>query len=151
MNKLIKYSLISIATLIVVLVVAYGVFISTFDLFGEPKKEILNTNCDYEGLRQATTYNFGGNAVTNPLIAVSIDLECSAEPKDKDKIVVFSAEQKGGGEVETKWITFDTLKIYYTDNLSPITKLNNVNFADSSLDLIIVYDNNFENHKTIEK
>ncbi|MCU4177860.1 hypothetical protein [Carboxylicivirga sp. N1Y90] len=147
MRKLIKYSLIVIAILIVGLIIGYGIFLSTFDLFGEPEKEILDTNCDYEGLRQATTYNFGGNAVTVPLIAVSIDLGCSDKPKDKVKIVIFSAEHRGG-KVETDWISFDTLKVFYTKNLRPITLVDSVTFDDSSLDLVIVYETDSSNNTT---
>lgn len=139
MKKLIKYSLIVTAILIVGLIIGYGIFLSSFDLFGEPEKEIIETNCDYEGLRQATTYNFGGNAATVPLIAVSIDLGCSDNPKDKNKIVIFSAEHRGG-KVETEWISFDTLKVFYTKNLMPITKLDSVTFKDSSLDLVVIFE-----------
>jgi hypothetical protein len=147
MKKPIKYGLIVIAILIVGLIIGYGIFLSTFDLFGEPEKEILDTNCDYEGLRQATTYNFGGNAVTIPLIAVSIDLGCSDNPNDKDKIVIFSAEHKGG-KVRTEWISFDTLKVFYTKNLIPISQLDSVTFKDSSLDLVVVYETDDSNKPT---
>lgn len=149
MKKLIKYSLIVIAILIVGLIIGYGIFLSSFDLFGEPEKEIIETNCDYEGLRQATTYNFGGNAVTVPLIAVSIDLGCSDKPKDKDKIVIFSAEHRGG-KVVTDWISFDTLKIFYTKNMMQITQLDSVSFDDSSLNLVVVFETDSLN-KTVER
>ena len=132
--------------MIVGFIIGYRIFFSTFDLFGEPEKEILNTNCDYEGLRQATTYNFGGNAVTVPLIAVSIDQGCSEKPNDKNKIVIFSAEHRGG-KVETEWISFDTLKVFYSKNLIPIIQLDSVTFDDSSLDLVVVYETDSTKNK----
>lgn len=114
--------------------VAYGIFISNFDLFGEPEKEILKTNCDYEGLRQATIFEYGGNAVTNSAIIVSIDLGCSDDPADSNKKIVFSAEQTGEMMVETEWESFDTLKIIYSYRLEPIT------YSDSTLNVTIEYE-----------
>jgi hypothetical protein len=119
-------------------VIAYGIFINTFDLFGEPEKTIIDKNCDYEGLRQATVYNFGGNAVTIPLIVVSIDLGCTDKPNDKEKKVIFSAEHKGGS-VETNWLTFDTLKITYTQNLTPITQIEKIVYPDTSLNVNVIF------------
>ena len=138
MNKILKYGLIVITILTIVFIIAYGIFISTFDLFGEPEKTIIDTNCDFEGLRQATVYNFGGNATTVSSISVSIDLGCSNNPNDKDKKVVFSAEYKGG-KVETAWLTFDTLKITYSPNLIPITQIKKVIYSDTSLNVNIVF------------
>jgi hypothetical protein len=99
MNRIIKYGLIIFSILLIGLFVAYGVFISNFDLFGEPEKEILKTNCDDEGLRQATIFEYGGNAVTIPTIKVSIDLDCSDKPNDTQKKIVFSAEHIVGTTV----------------------------------------------------
>lgn len=140
LNKKIKYGLITISILIIGLFVAYGIFISTFDLFGEPEKEILKTNCDYEGLRQSTIFEYGGNAVTNSALIVSIDLGCTDNPDDSKKEIVFSAEQKGGTSVETEWKSFDTLKIFYSDILEPITQLDRVTYSDSTLNVTIEYE-----------
>lgn len=140
MNRIIKYGLITISILIIGLFVAYGIFISTFDLFGEPEKEILKTDCDYEGLRQATTFEYGGNAATIPAIKVSIDLGCSDNPDDSEKKTVFSAEHRGGTTVETEWKSFNTLKIIYSNSLEPITMLDKVTYSDSTLNVIIEYE-----------
>lgn len=126
--------------MIIGLFVAYGIFINTFDLFGEPEKEILKTDCDYEGLRQATTFEYGGNTVTIPAIKVSIDLGCSDNPDDTKRKIVFSAEHTGGTTVETKWKSFDTLVITYSDKLEPITQIDRVTYNDSTLNLIIEYE-----------
>jgi hypothetical protein len=140
MNRVVKYGLITFSILIIGLIVTYGLFISTFDLFGEPEKEILKTDCDYEGLRQATTFEFGGNAVTIPAINVSIDLGCSDNPDNSNKKIVFSAEHTGGTTVETEWESFDTLKIIYSDRLEPITQIDQVTYADSTLNVTIEYE-----------
>jgi hypothetical protein len=140
MNRIVKYGLITISILIIGLFVAYGIFINNFDLFGEPEKEILKTNCDYEGLRQATTFKYGGNAVTNSAIIVSIDLGCSDFPDDSEKKIAFSAEQTSGATVETEWKSFDTLKIIYSDRLEPITQLDQVVYSDSTLNVTIEYE-----------
>ena len=122
------------------LFVAYGIFLSTFDLFVEPEKEILKTDCDYEGVRQATTFEYGGNAATIPAIKVSIDLGCSDNPNDSEKKTVFSAEHRGGTTIETEWKSFDTLKIIYSNSLEPITMLDKVIYSDSTLNVTIEYE-----------
>ena len=139
MKRVLKYGLISISIIVFGLFVAYGIFISTFDLFGEPKEQVLDTNCDYEGLRQVTIFKYGGNAVTNPAIKVSIDLGCGGRPNDSEKKIVFSAEHLGGTSVQTEWISRDTLNIVYSNKLEPTTKINTVSLSDSTLDLWIRY------------
>lgn len=139
MNRIVKYGLITISILIGVLFVAYGIFISTFDLFGKPEKEVLETNCDYERLRQATIFEYGGNAVTIPAINVSIDLGCGGNPDDSKKKIVFSAEHQGGTTVKTEWKSFDTLIIIYSNRLEPLTKIDKVTYSDSTLNVTILY------------
>jgi hypothetical protein len=139
MNRKIKYGLITLTILIFGLVITFGIFVRTFDLFGNPDKEIVKTNCDYEGLRQATIFIYGGNAVTNPGILVSIDLGCSTNPDDSKKKIVFSAEYTDGLTVDTEWKSFDTLRIIYSDRLEPITQLEKVTYSDSTLNVIIEY------------
>lgn len=111
----------------------------TFDLFGEPKKEILKTDCDYEGLRQATTFEYGGNSVTIPALNVSIDLGCSDKSNDFKNKIIFSAEHKAGATIETEWTSFDTLVITYSNSLEPIIMLDEVIYSDSTLNLTIEY------------
>ena len=149
MNRILKYGLITISILIIGLFVAYGIFISNFDLFGEPEKVILETNCDYEGLRQATTFEYDGNAATIPAIKVSIDLGCSNNPDDSKKKNVFSAEHTGGTTVSTEWKSFDTLKITYSARLEPITQLEKVTYSDSTLNLAIEYEEKWKNQSAI--
>ncbi len=120
--------------------VIYGIFINNFDVFGEPEKEILKTDFDFEGLRQATIYEYGGNSVTIPAIVVSIDLGCTDNPDDSKKKVVFSAKHIGGTTVDTEWKSFDTLKIIYSDRLEPITQIEKVTYSDSTLNLTIEYE-----------
>ena len=138
-DRTVKYIEITILILGIGLFVAYVIFISTFDLFGEPEKGILKTNCDHEGLRQATIFHYGGNAVTIPMIKVSIDLGCSDNPNDSKKKIIFSAEHKGGTTVETEWKSFDTLKITYSNRLEAVTQINKVTFSDSTLNVTIEY------------
>lgn len=141
MNQLLKYSLITIPILIIGLIVAfYGVCISSFDLFGEPDKQILKTNCDYEGLRQATLFEYGGNAVTPPSLIVSIDLGCSGNPDDSKTKIVFSAEQCSETTLETEWKSFDTLRIIYSKRLEPVTQVKKVTYPDSTLNVTIEYE-----------
>ena len=140
MNRITKYSLITISIFIIGLFVAFGIFMNTFDLFGEPEKEILKTDCDREGLRQATIYEYGGNAATIPAINVSIDLGCASIPDDSRKKVVFSGQHTGGTIVETEWKSFDTLKITYSDKLEPFIMIDVVTYSDSTLNVIIEYE-----------
>lgn len=93
-------------------------------MFGEPEKEILNTKYDNLGVRQATTFEYGGNAVTNAAILVSIDLGCSDNPDDSKKKIVFSAENKGGTALQTEWKSFETLKIIFSDRLEPVSQID---------------------------
>lgn len=139
MKRIVKYGLITLSILIIGLIVTFGIFISTFDLFGKPEKEILKTDCDYEGLRQATIFEYGGNAVTNPAILVSIDLGCSGYPDDSKKEIVFSAEHADGSTVDTEWKSFDTLKIIYSGRIEPIIQLDKVTYSDSTLNVSIEY------------
>jgi hypothetical protein len=140
MNQILKYGLITISILIIGIFVSYGIFVNNFDLFGEPEKEILNTKCDNQGVRQATTFKYGGNAVTNQAILVSIDLGCSNNPDDSKKKIVFSAENKGGTALQTEWKSFDTLKIIYSDRLEPVTQIDKVTYIDSALNVTIIYE-----------
>jgi len=140
MKRIVKYGLITISISTIGLFVAYGIFINTFDLFGEPKKEILKMDCDYEGLRQATTFEYGGNAVTIPALNVSIDLGCSDNLNDSKNKIIFSAEHKVGATIETEWKSFDTLKITYSNSLEPIIMLDKVIYSDSTLNLTIEYE-----------
>jgi len=138
MNRIVKYVLITIS--IVGLFVAYGIFISAFDMFGELVNDISETNCDYEGLRQATAFEFGGNAVTIPSIIISIDLGCNRKPSLSKKKIMSSVEHRDGTKLETEWISFDTLKIIYSDRLEPITRIDKVTYSDSTLNVIIEYE-----------
>lgn len=124
MNRILKYGLITISIFIIGVFVSYEIFVNNFDLFGEPEKEILNTKCDNQGVRQATIFEYGGNAVTNQAILVSIDLGCSDNPDDSKKKIVFSAENKGGTTLQTECKSFDTLKIIYSDRLEPVSQID---------------------------
>jgi hypothetical protein len=139
MNKLLKYGLLTTIILIVGLAIAYAVFLSTFQIFEEPESGIIQAECDYEGIRQATVYEFGGNAVTVPLIAVSINNGCGKSRQDENKKVIFSAEYNGGSIVNAKWLSFDSLQISYSKNLEPKTLIDKVTFKDSSLNVNVIF------------
>jgi len=139
MNRIVKYGLITISLPIIGSLVAYGIFINNVDLFGEPEKEILKINCDYEGLRQATIFEFSGNAVTAPSLIVSIDIGCSSNPYDSKKKIVFSAEHTGGTALNTEWKSFDSLRIIYSERLEPVVKIDKVTYSDSTLNVTIEY------------
>jgi len=140
MNRILKYGLITISILVIGIFVSYRIFINNFDLFGDPEKEILNIKCDNKGVRQATTFEYGGNAVSNQAILVSIDLGCSNNPDDSKKKIVFSAENKGGTALQTEWKSFDTLKIIYSDRLEPVSQIDKVTYIDSTLNVTIIYE-----------
>ncbi|MBS2101058.1 hypothetical protein [Carboxylicivirga linearis] len=140
MNKIVKYGLLTTLILLVGLVISFVIFISSFDMFGEPEKQIIETVYDNEGLRQATIFEFGGNAVTNSSIHVSIDLGNKNKTEDLKTKIVFSTEHISGTTVKTEWVSFDTLKISYSHELEPITQIEQVNYTDSTLDVIIIYE-----------
>lgn len=100
----------------------------------------MKINCDNKGIRQATVYQFGGNALTIPAIKVSIDMGCTDLPRDSKKKIVFSADHTGGSKVETEWKTFDTLQITYSKKIKPITQIEKVTFTDTTLNVIIEYN-----------
>ena len=139
MNKLLKYGLLTTIILVISLAVAYAIFINTFQIFKESKSKIIQAECDYEGIRQATVYEFGGNAATVPLISVSVNNGCGKSSQDENKKVIFSAEYNGGSNVNVKWLSFDSLQISYSKNLAPNTLIDKVTYKDSSLNVNVIF------------
>ena len=139
MSKLLKYGLLTTVVLVIGLAIAYVIFISTSQIFEEPKSKVLQAECGYEGIKQATVYEFGGNAVTVPLIYVSINNGCGKSKQNENKKVIFSAEYSGGSFVNVKWLSFDSLQVSYSRKLAPITLIEKVTYEDSSLIVNIIF------------
>jgi|GEM_PF-3250905 hypothetical protein len=140
MSRLLKYGLIVIAILILGLGITYVIFINTFDLFDDPEKKIVETVYDYEGLRQASIYNYRANTLTMLSIGVSVDLVSKTSKNDSKEFVVFSAYPLFDS-IEIKWISFDTLQIIYPNDCEIITQTDKVVFSDSTLNVNVVFAN----------
>lgn len=139
-SKLLKYGLWTFATILIVGLAGYIILLNTFDIFNKPDKKILSYKCDYEGLRQAEIYRLAGNAVTNPSIHVSVHLDCSGHER-KDEKLIFVADESSmtDKDVNINWVTFDTLSIEYKKGLRIFTKLDRIEYSDSTLDLHVRY------------
>jgi hypothetical protein len=139
-NKLLKYGLWTVVTVLIVGLVGYIILLNTFDIFNTPDKKILSYKCDYEGLRQAETYRLEGNAVTNSSINVSIHLDCNGHERTDEKLV-FTADNTAvdDKDVTITWLTFDTLAIQYKKGLRVFTQLDKVVYPDSTLNVYVSY------------
>jgi hypothetical protein len=138
-TKLLKYGLRTTLVLGIGLAIAYAIFISRFQLFEAQKSEIIQSECDCEGIREASVYEFGGNAATVPLISVSINNGCGKLNQDKNKKVIFSAADHRATNVYIKWLSFDSLQVSYSKSLYPITLIDKVTYKDSSLNVNVVF------------
>lgn len=139
LKKTLKYGLITVAISIIGLVIVYMVFINNFTIFGESEKRILKTKWDYEGLRQATLFEYIGNAATMPSFIVPIDFGDPKSSNGSNEHIVLTAEKAGVAMVNIEWNSFDTLTISLAEGLKPITMLDKVIYPDSSLNVNIEY------------
>jgi hypothetical protein len=139
-SNLLKYGLWTVAAILIVGLFGYIILLTTFDLFDTPDKKVLREKCDYEGLRQAEIYRLEGNAVTNSSIHVSVHLDCNGQDR-KDEKLIFTADESSmtDKDVTINWVTFDTLSIEYKKGLRIFTKLDRVEYPDSTLDLHVTY------------
>jgi hypothetical protein len=139
-NKLSKYGLWTIVATLVIGLAGYVILLNTFDIFGTPNKKILSNKCDGEGLRQAEIYQLEGNAVTNSSINVSVHLDCSRYQRKEEKLI-FTADisSMNDKDVNINWLTFDTLSIEYRVGLRIFTQLDKVVYADSALNVYVIY------------
>jgi hypothetical protein len=139
MRKVAKYGLWTIAIILIVGAVAYLSVRQFGGIFPTPQKEVLDYDCDYEGLRQAELFIVEGNAVTNSSIHVAVRIGCYAS-EGSDEKVVFSADNwVNETDVSMEWSTFDTLKITYKKGLRLFKQENTLTYTDSTLNVYIAY------------
>lgn len=128
---------------IVVVILVVGllgiIILATFDIFPASDKKILSYQCDHEGLRLAEIYRLDGNAVTSASIHVSVYLGCDTNER-KSETEIFTVDNFGSdNDVTINWISFDTLAIEYKQGLRTFTRLDNVAYPDSTLNLHVTY------------
>lgn len=134
----IKYFLLFGITLFIVLL-GYLIFLNSFNLFGESKKEILKIETDDEGLRQAIIYRLSGDATLNP--SININVRLGSNLKDNGR-TIFVADKSfvKDNDVEVFWKSFDTLKIYYNSKFRAFKQKKILTFKDSTLNVVIIYE-----------
>ena len=140
-SKLLKFGLGTVATILIVGLIGYVVFLSNFEIFEKPVKTVISTVCDYEGLRQAEVYRFDGNAVTSASIHVSVHPHCDDLAKQPDEKVIFTVDNGSlaDNDVRIDWVTFDTLSIEYKKGLRIFAQLDKVEYPDSTLNIQVKY------------
>ena len=136
-----KIFLIFILATTAILIMGTILFINNFKMFDEPTKEIIKTECDYEGLRQATIFTLTGNATTNPSIHISMELGCDKNDEQKISNVLFTADNGriNGNEVDIRWTTLDTLTVFFDSNIRIFKKESLMKFGDSTMNFAINY------------
>jgi hypothetical protein len=141
MNKAVKHGLIVGGIVLLLGILGFMIFMNSFEIFEEPKKEIVRTECDYEGLRQATVFKFVGNTTANPSLDVSANLGCDGYNDEVTDSILFTADASSlhGDEVEIKWTSFDTLRIIYSADLRVFKETGKMTFEDSTLNFVIEY------------
>lgn len=141
MNKVIKYGLVVSCFVIILGIIGFMMFLNRFEIFEEPKKEIVRTECDYEGLRQATVFTLAGNTTTNPSLNVSAKLGCEGYNDVAADSILFTADASTlfGDEIEVKWTSFDTLRIVYDADLRVFKQAEAMTFKDSTLNFVVEY------------
>ena len=140
MTRPVKYGVWIIAGLAIFGILVYAIFLSNFNLFGGPEEEVINQECDYEGLRQAKMYKFLGNATVDPSVHIAIG-DCGDSNNLSADRRIFTAESPNieDTDVRIKWISFDTLLVEYAEGLEIFSRENKVKYSDSTLDLHIIY------------
>jgi hypothetical protein len=139
-SRLIKSVLWTVSIVLTIGLVGYILMLNTFGIFNTPDKKILSYKCDYEGLRQAEIYRLAGSGVTNSSIHVSVHMNCNGQGR-KDEKLIFVADENSMTDksVNMHWVTFDTLSIEYKKGLRIFTRLDRIEFSDSTLDLCVTY------------
>jgi len=117
------------------------VFTVNFNIFDEPVQNIIRTECDHMGIKQASVFTLTGNATLNPSIHVSTELGCNDYNEHKNSKIIFTADNGRieGDEVDIKWTSFDTLTVVYNSNLRIFEQQTSMNFQDSTNKFVIQY------------
>jgi hypothetical protein len=141
MNKVTRYGFIVVGSLMLLGIIGFIVFLNSFEMFEEPTRDIVRSECDYEGLRQATVFTLAGNATANPSLHVSAKLGCNGNTDEAVGNLLFTADTPflNGDEVEVKWVSFDTLRITYDARLRVFKEAQSISFEDSTLNFVIDY------------
>lgn len=139
MTKTVKYGLGIILVLAILTLLAVGMFLSSFNILGDPERKIILQECDYEGLRRVNLFKLSGNSTANPSIHITVG-DCGNNNSLMDR-EIFTADKPHliDSEVKIIWISFDTLKVEYADDLRVFNQKKDIAYSDSTLDLHIVY------------
>jgi hypothetical protein len=122
-------------------IIGFMVFLNGFEMFDEPTREIVRSECDYEGLRQATIFTSTGNATANPSMNVSVKLGCDGNSNEEVDNILFTADSPflRESDLEVKWESFDTLRITYDSHLRVFKEALSMEFKDSTLNFVVDY------------
>jgi hypothetical protein len=73
-------------------------------------------------------------------VYVSAQMGCD-DYRATHKQIIFEAEKVNGSrqDITMRWLSFDSLEIYFGKELRVISKVNKVSFPDSTLNVVIVY------------
>jgi hypothetical protein len=140
MNKAVKFTLLTIVSLLFLGLIAYKIFISSFTIFEEPIKIVLKEECDYESLSKATLYKMPGNASSNPSLHIEI-WGCKENDNSHATTMIFAADKPNlnDSDVNIKWVSFDSLIVDFAPDLRLFTNNERVTFKDSTLNVKIIY------------
>lgn len=109
-----KKIIIGILLLGSVAIIGLSIFMANFELFEKPTPKIIKQECDSKGLRKANMYGFGGNAVTQDAIHISIS-DCNSQDFEKaEYIFTISPFFENRDKIYFEWKNIDTLQIRYT-------------------------------------
>ena len=140
MNKATKYVLLIIVGLSALGLIAYVIYISTFQIFDLPDKIILKEDCDNKSIRKATLYKMPGNAASNPSVHIEIgDCRESATPNKTTSIFTADKPNLNDNDVSIKWASFDSLIVDFDPDLRLFTNAREVIFPDSTSNVQIIY------------
>ncbi|WP_178983227.1 hypothetical protein [Winogradskyella helgolandensis] len=112
-SKLIKKILIGL------LIIGFFIFMTNFDVFGEPTGTVLKVECDYKGLRKIKLTEISGNATTNRSLHIYATY-CNNNNAIPEPIFVVDVPFVNRNDVSFKWKNFDTLTIKYDKRLKII-------------------------------
>ena len=141
MNKLNRYGFAVAGFVLLLGIISFIVFLNGFEMFDKPTREIVKSECDYEGLRQASIFTLAGNATANPSMNVSVKLGCDYKTDEEVDNILFTADAPfmDESDLEAKWVSFDTLRITYDSRLRLFKQVESMAFKDSTLNFVVDY------------
>lgn len=132
---------IGILVIIGVIVLCWYLFVTeALVVRGVPDRRVIESMCDYEGIRSAVSYSIDGNPSAPESVYVSAQMGCDDYRATHEQII-FGAEKANVSrqDITMRWLSFDSLEIRFRKELQVISKVNKVSFPDSTLNAVVVY------------